>query len=249
MALKSASRPSSGSGLRGLRGGDFPTLMALKSVSQLSNGGSNSLAPRPQRWGFPDFNGIKVRTPPRLPVLFALLIAVPFTLSTLGLRINTSASLPLGLYRLTDRPPVRSSLVLVCPPQAAAHLARTRSYLPAGACPGGVQPLGKMVLATAGDTVEVSARGLAVDGQAIPASRPSAADSAGRPLRAFPLGVYHLSSGELWLYAPHPRSFDSRYFGAVSSSRLLGALQPLWTDRSARLDATAALLRALDPRP
>jgi conjugative transfer signal peptidase TraF len=223
--------------------------MALKSASRPSSGGSNSLAPRPPRWGLPDFNGIKVRTSPRLPALFVLLIAAPVTLSTLGLRINTSASLPLGLYRLSDRPPVRSSLVLACPPPAASRLARTRGYLPAGACPGGVQPLGKMVLAMAGDTVEVSARGLVVDGLAIPASRPSAADSAGRPLRSLPLGVYRLSSGELWLYAPHPRSFDSRYFGPLPSTRLLGTLEPLWTGRSAGLDATAVLLRALDPRP
>jgi conjugative transfer signal peptidase TraF len=138
--------------------------------------------------------------------------------------------------------------VLLCAPAPAAHLARERSYLPAGRCPGGVQPLGKMVLALPGDTVEVSFRGLAVNGLAIPASRASAADRAGRPLRSVPAGVYRLSSHQVWVYAPHPRSFDSRYFGPLPQSRLLGTLRPLWTGRSAPLEATAALLHSLNPR-
>jgi conjugative transfer signal peptidase TraF len=169
--------------------------------------------------------------------------------AALHLRVNTSESLPVGLYRLAGGPPARSSLVLLCPPPAAARLAHRRGYLPAGRCPGGVQPLGKMLLALPGDTVALSSRGLAVDGLPIPGSMPSAADSAGRPLPRVRLGFRRLAPGEVWVFAPHPRSFDSRYFGAVSSRQLLGTLEPLWARRSPRLEATAALLRSLGPAP
>jgi conjugative transfer signal peptidase TraF len=172
----------------------------------------------------------------------ALLLALP-----LRLRINTSASLPRGLYRLVAPALVRSSIVLFCPPPAAARLARDRGYLPPGRCPEGVQPLGKMILALPGDSVEISSRGLAVDGVAIPGSQPRLADSAGRPLSPAPFGAYRLGPRQVWVYAPHPRSFDSRYFGPVPDSLLLGTLKPVCTARSPRLAATSALLRSLGP--
>jgi|HubBroStandDraft_3_1064219.scaffolds.fasta_scaffold188439_2 conjugative transfer signal peptidase TraF len=192
-------------------------------------------------------DGPRRRCAPRRRLAVAGLVAVSIAAALAGfrVRINASGSLPRGLYRLSDRPPVRSALVLLCPPPAAARLARVRGYLPAGGCPGGVQPLGKLVLAMGGDRVEVSARGLAVEGRAIPWSGASAADSAGRPLRSVPRGVYRLAPGELWLHAPHPRSFDSRFFGPVPASRVLGTLVPLLTRRSARLEAAAALARSL----
>jgi conjugative transfer signal peptidase TraF len=177
----------------------------------------------------------------RGPLLLTLALACATLLPwALRLRLNTSASLPRGLYRLTRRPPRRGSLVLLCPPPAAARLARARGYLPAGPCPGGVAPLGKMLLALPGDTVEISPRGLALDGRPVPLSRLSPADSLGRPLPAAPAGRHRLAPGQVWVYAPHPRSFDSRTFGPVADRLLLGTLEPLWTESRDPLTAAAA---------
>jgi conjugative transfer signal peptidase TraF len=186
----------------------------------------------------------------RRPLVLAPALALAALLTwPLGLRLNTSASLPRGLYRLARRPLTRGALVLLCPPPAAARLARARGYLPPGRCPGGVEPLGKMLLALPGDTVEITARGLAVDGRPVPASRPSPADSLGRPLLPAPAGRRLVRPAEVWVYAPHPRSFDSRYFGPVSAQRLLGTLLPVWTGPGARLAAAAALLRSIPGVP
>jgi conjugative transfer signal peptidase TraF len=148
-----------------------------------------------------------------------------------GLRWNASASIPPGLYRLSHRPARRGDLVLACPPEAASRLALERRYLPRGACPGGTQPLGKRLLAVAGDGVELSPGGIAVGGipAPVPGSRPLARDTAGRPLAAWPSGRRTLGAGQVWLFAPHPRSFDSRYFGPVAAADCQGVLLPVWT--------------------
>jgi conjugative transfer signal peptidase TraF len=151
-------------------------------------------------------------------------------------RLNTSASLPRGLYAEVPSAwmgrPARGDLVVACPPPAAAELARRRAYLADGPCAaraaGGAAPLGKVVLAVAGDEVMVAAAGLAVNGRAVPASRLVPRDAAGRPLPHPAFGGCRVRPGELWLFAPyHPRSYDSRYFGPVATAAIRGRLLPL----------------------
>jgi len=156
----------------------------------------------------------------------------------LGLgRINTSASLPRGLYLAIPRgwlgrAPARGDLVLVCAPAAGAELARRRGYLGDGPCgagaAGGAAALGKVVLAVAGDEVSCGAAGLAVNGRAVAASRALPRDARGRPLAHYPYGTWQVAPGELWLLAPyHPRSYDSRYFGPVAAAAVRGWLMPV----------------------
>jgi len=161
------------------------------------------------------------------------LVLVPVA-TLAGLRVNTSPSLPRGLYRqvpLNGRPLARGDLVLACPPLPAALLARARGYLPPGPCPGEVEPLGKVVLAIAGDGVELGTEGVSVDGRLVPRSRPLARDGRGRPLQSLVGRRYTLAAGEVWLFSPrHPRSFDSRVFGPVSGKAVRGRLVPLWVE-------------------
>jgi type IV secretory pathway protease TraF len=54
-------------------------------------------------------------------------------------------------------------------------------------------------------------------------------DSDGRPLRPIPAGVYSVPAGAVWLLSGHdPRSFDSRYFGAVPTANIQGIARPVW---------------------
>jgi type IV secretory pathway protease TraF len=54
-------------------------------------------------------------------------------------------------------------------------------------------------------------------------------DSAGRPLRPIPTGTYNVPAGAVWLLSGHdPRSFDSRYFGAVPRANIQGIARPVW---------------------
>jgi conjugative transfer signal peptidase TraF len=171
-------------------------------------------------------------------------------LAAIPLRLNLSTSLPPGLYRLSPlrRPPRPGDLVLACPPPAAAALARRRGYLGPGSCPGGTHPLGKLVLAAAGDRVELTAAAIVVNGHRLPATPSAPADARGRPLPHPPAGTYLLRAGDLWLFAPHPRSFDSRYFGPVAASEVRGLLHPLLVVPSPRLYRWTALLRACAAR-
>ncbi len=169
-----------------------------------------------------------------------------------SLRINTSPSLPRGLYLLEPvhhralRP---GDLVLACPPPAAAALALARGYLDPGTCPGGTKPLGKFVLAVAGDRLALTAAAIDLNQCRLPASAPLPADARGRPLPRLPPDVRQVRTGEIWLFSPHPRSFDSRYFGPVATTAIQGLLHPLLVSSSPPLHRWTVLLRTCSTRP
>jgi conjugative transfer signal peptidase TraF len=148
-----------------------------------------------------------------------------------GLRVNLTGSLPVGLYVAARGAPARGLLVLVCLPPEVAAFARARGYVPrGGACPGGVVPVGKRVVAIAGDTVAVTSSGLLVNGAAVPNSKALAADRKGRPLPQLPTGRYVVRPGTVWIVSSYsPFSFDSRYFGAVESADVHASIRRLWT--------------------
>lgn len=147
-----------------------------------------------------------------------------------GLRFNLTPSLPIGIYRVTDDPPGRGSIVYVCLPIEVAEFARKRGYLGAGRCPGDVRPLGKVVVAVEGDIVGLERNAVRVNGAALPNSATVSDDSQGRALPHQPWGDRRLSSGELWLFSPyHRNALDSRYYGPVRESQVVSRLEPAWT--------------------
>jgi conjugative transfer signal peptidase TraF len=149
-----------------------------------------------------------------------------------GLRVNATASMPRGIWRVevAGARIERGEVVSVCPPDSPAiREAARRGYIPAGACPGGREPLIKPVAAIPGDLVTVTARGIAVNGEPVGDSGPLEKDSAGRPLRPIPAGAYRVPAGAVWLLSGHDlRSFDSRYFGAVPVANIQGIARPVW---------------------
>ncbi|HBL26505.1 MAG TPA: conjugative transfer signal peptidase TraF [Acidobacteria bacterium] len=168
------------------------------------------------------------KIPAALPLLMALLglftLLVPRTL-----RVNVTPSVPLGIYRIVEAPARRGSLVEICLPPGLASLALRRGYTGHGPCPGGTRPLLKIALAFAGDRIVLTRLGVAKDGLLLPTSAPRSTDSRARPLPRLRLGLHRLPPGSVWLYGPHPRSFDSRVFGPVSIDLLRNALAPLCT--------------------
>ena len=146
--------------------------------------------------------------------------------STLGIRINASPSLPVGLYQVASGPD--ATLVEFCPAEPFASIANARGYRQTGTCPDGGSPLMKPVVARAGDSVQVSERGVLVNGKTVPNSAPLPKDTAGRPLTPWPFGTYPVQPGTVWVISDyHPRSFDSRYFGPISEALVRNRLRPL----------------------
>lgn len=164
-----------------------------------------------------------------LAIVAAGLFFSTFALAaTLGLRFNASPSLPLGLYIISDDR--EASLVEFCPQEPYASFAAVRGYRDRGSCPDGASPFMKHIVAEPGDTVEVSPRGIAVNGREISNTEPRDRDSAGRPLAPWPFGKYQVSSDTVWVASSyHPRSFDSRYFGPIPAATIRNRIRPLLT--------------------
>ena len=135
---------------------------------------------------------------------------------------NPSASAPRGWYWVEPAQNIRvSDFVVVRLPQAVAELAAERAYLPRSV------PLLKHVAATAGHTACVRDGLVFIDHASIATVRTH--DGAGRRLIPWP-HCRTLAANEFFLLSrDSDASFDSRYFGPVTRSRILGRAVPLWT--------------------
>src|SRR5688500_8031342 len=108
-------------------------------------------------------------------------------------------------------------------------MARVLGYICTGSYADGSAPIGKRVAARHGDTVDVTAAGIAVNGRPIPNTRTLRTDSDGRSLPHLTHGRYLVSTDEVWLLSTHStRSFDSRYFGPVRSDLIVNRVRPVF---------------------
>lgn len=144
---------------------------------------------------------------------------------------NPSDSVAVGWYRVEQlayradslQPPLSvGSIVVTHLPADATTLAAQRGYLPAHI------PLLKRVGAVAPQHVCIIAGQVRIDG--VPSAAVLPADRLGRPL-PFWQHCRPLAEGELFLLSvTNPASFDSRYFGPVSASAVIGVAHPVWLE-------------------
>lgn len=144
---------------------------------------------------------------------------------------NPSDSVPVGWYRVDPqrhgadslpRPLSVGSVVLTTLPPDVAVLAAQRGYLPTRV------PLLKRVGAVAPQHVCILGGQVRIDGVPVAVALP--ADRLGRSLPTLQL-CRRLEPGELFLLSvTNPASFDSRYFGPVSASTVIGVAHPVWLE-------------------
>lgn len=149
-----------------------------------------------------------------------------------GYRVNTTASMPLGLWRVLPAKTIaRGDVVWVCPPENSIFReARRFGFVPAGFCKGDFNPLLKPVAAIAGDEVRVRDNGIYVNGELLPNSAPAVRDAMGRRLPRVPRRDFVVKPGQVWLISTYnPASFDSRYFGPLDTSLIVGHAEPVAT--------------------
>ncbi len=146
-----------------------------------------------------------------------------------GYRLNLTPSEPLGLWRIDvlRRSTEIGDLVFVCPPPTAPFAeARRRGYLRRGLCPGGFAPLIKTVAAMTGQRVMIGDH-VIIDGRSLAASTVRMTDGEGRTITPYPGGI--VPPGHLFLHSSFASSYDSRYFGPLPDSGLLGLARPIFT--------------------
>jgi conjugative transfer signal peptidase TraF len=157
-----------------------------------------------------------------------VLVVSCVTGAILGVRVNTSYSLPMGLYIATSDP--AATLIEFCPADPFARESSERGYRTPGiTCPDGAVPLLKPIVARDGDHVEMTPVGIKVNGALLPKTAPLAKDALSRPLMPWPCGIYQVEPGTVWVASTYHRgSYDSRYMGPISVSQIRQRLKPLW---------------------
>jgi conjugative transfer signal peptidase TraF len=146
-----------------------------------------------------------------------------------GYRLNLTPSEPLGIWRIDqlDRPAAVGDLVFICPPATAPfEEARERGYLRRGLCTGSLAPLIKTVVALPGDHIEIAGE-VIIDRRPLPDSRVRTMDGEGSAIQPYSGGI--VPAGNLFLHSSFASSYDSRYFGPVPDSGLLGLARPVIT--------------------
>jgi conjugative transfer signal peptidase TraF len=165
-------------------------------------------------------------TRPRIVAIVASAIAILGLAAPLSypprLIWNATASVPIGLYEVRSQSTfARGELVLVRPPQWVRTFAAARGYLP------NTVPMVKRIAAENGDTVCRERDAITVNGRVV--AHALLTDREGRALPVWS-GCHRLGEGEIFLLMDGVRaSFDSRYFGPVSTTAIIAKVVPIWT--------------------
>lgn len=149
-------------------------------------------------------------------ILLGTIVAPP----PLRLLWNTTASMPIGLYAVTQATPKRGDLLVTRLPRDLELLAVSRAILSPNT------PVLKPVAGLAGDLVCRTGLVVRINGRIAAVAR--AIDHRGRRLPTW-RGCRRLSTAQVFLLARHPDSFDSRYYGPVDARLALGIAHPLVT--------------------
>ena len=126
---------------------------------------------------------------------------------------NASNSVPIGWYFVSKRQPNLGEIALIQPPEWVEIYASARGYLPLRT------PLLKPVRAIKSSTVCSFGRYLFNDGNLV--ARAKYFDTSHRVLPVWK-GCRAIKSDEIFLLGTHRDSFDSRYFGPINRTQVLG---------------------------
>lgn len=165
-----------------------------------------------------------------IAILLISLIAAGSLFHAMGLRINLTESIPIGLYRITSVAPIKNAYVIFCPDDRESfRLARNRGYIDHGLYCNGYGYLMKKVVAVSGDTLSLTNEGVFVNHMLIPYSKPKLQDGMNRALPQLQITNYQLQKNEVMTMTSQSEwSFDGRYYGLVHTRKIKGMLTPIW---------------------
>lgn len=160
----------------------------------------------------------RITTLTAIAISFGLLLWKPLLDPVPTLIWNVSSSVPIGLYLVEKRLPMRREIGVLRLPDRAALIASERRYLPRGVW------LLKPVAATKHDVVCRFGAKIFINGRHV--ARALRTDKKHRPMPAWK-GCRRLKSNQFFLLSTHRDSFDSRYFSPVDGALVVGTAKPI----------------------
>lgn len=146
--------------------------------------------------------------------LLSLLPATP------ALVWNHTGSVPVGLYSLDRSSPAKGDIVAIAPHGKLLATLEDHGVLPAN------RLLLKELAAANGQTVCRNQTVVSIDGVRAAVARPATSDGRALPVWS---GCRVLAADEVLVLNPHAGSFDSRYYGPIDASQIVGVAHPLLT--------------------
>lgn len=133
---------------------------------------------------------------------------------------NFTASIPVGLYGVSQRQPAKGDLIAISPTGSTRQKLDAYDVLPAG------KVLLKQLKAVGGDNVCRIGASVTINGAEAATARLRSRDGQELPVWS---GCRVLGADEILVLAPHPLSFDGRYFGPINAGQIIGVATPLFT--------------------
>lgn len=145
----------------------------------------------------------------------------------LGVRINTTPSIPIGIYKVTDKHPSKGDIVSFCPPNTFLFQeVKLRGWINKGFCDGELGTMMKILVAEAGDIISIDPSGVFINGEYYLYSK----QVPNLNLPVMELHNHSLKDGEIFTMTDNnPLSFDGRYYGILNESAIESVLTPIFT--------------------
>ena len=144
-----------------------------------------------------------------------------------GYRFNATTSAPVGLWKIAQQHPGQVSVgqyVLICPPQhEVLNRLIQQGRMFRGKCDSGTVPFIKAVVAEGAGRFRVEPDGVYINDTRIESTAPYPWEN------LIPAPPSSIKSGEfIAIQTLHPGSIDSRYFGPMRVSDVIGVIEPKW---------------------
>ena len=144
-----------------------------------------------------------------------------------GYRFNATTSAPVGVWKISEQRPGNVSVgqyVLICPPQHEVLNSLIRQgRMFKGKCESGTVPFIKEVVAKGEGSFRVETEGVYIDDKLIDSTEPYPWEN------LIPAQASVIRPDEfVAIQTMHPGSIDSRYFGPMRVSDVIGVIEPKW---------------------
>ena len=169
------------------------------------------------------------KTPMLLVSIAVILLLLCGGFFTMGGLVNTSSTIPPGLYWKVDKPLAVGKIVVFCPPNRLEfQKARDQGMIGGGSCPDNFDNMMLKVAAKYKNKVTINDSGVTINDVLYPQSKPLEKDKAGRPMPILSLDNYELKENEILLMSDASgEPFDGRYFGLIDVEQVDSVISPV----------------------